>query len=191
MISSLTGTASLEASNGSILGVNLEEALRRSHRRPIDVERDMRLGATTFDKVEASLAVGEGRAQVRRGVMTSHGVKAELDGLIELIDQSWALQVEATQTDAAGEASQDAAHLTFDIAGPWSQPTIRVIRRLDGAGGPAVALSAVMRRAVCASRITQCKFVQIKPNKRAFISLYSLGFLWRIWDFSKGYGESK
>ncbi len=135
VISSLTGTASLDASNGSILGVNLEEALRRSHRRPIDVERDMRLGTTTFDKVEGSLAVGEGRAQVRRGIMTSHGVKAELDGLIELIDQSWALRVEATQTDAAGEASQDAAHLTFDIAGPWSQPTIRVVS--DGSTEPA------------------------------------------------------
>ena len=126
-ISSLTGTASLDAADGSILGVNLEEALRRSHRRPIDAERDIRLGGTTFDKVDASLAVGEGRAQIRRGVMTSHGVKAELDGLIELIDQSLALQVDAVQTDATGEESQDAAHLTLDIAGPWSAPTIRTI----------------------------------------------------------------
>jgi AsmA protein len=133
-ISSLTGTASLEAADGSILGVNLEEALRRSHRRPIDAERDIRLGGTTFDKVDASLAVGQGRAQVRRGVMTSHGVKAELDGLIELVDQSWALQVNAIQTDATGEESQDAARLTLDIAGPWSQPTIRVIG--DGSTEP-------------------------------------------------------
>jgi AsmA protein len=134
-ISSLTGTASLEASDGSILGVNLEDALRRSHRRPIDVERDIRLGTTTFDKVDASLAIGEGRAQVRRGIMTSHGVKAELDGLIELIDQSWALQVNAIQTDATGEESQDAARLTLDIGGPWSQPTIRAVG--DGSTEPA------------------------------------------------------
>jgi AsmA protein len=126
-ISSLSGTASLEASDGSILGVNLEEALRRSHRRPIDAERDIRLGGTTFDKAEASLAVGEGRAQVRRGVMTSPGVRAEVDGLIQLVDQSWALQVNAIQTDPTGEESQDAARLTLDIAGPWSQPTIRAI----------------------------------------------------------------
>ena len=59
--------------------------------------------------------------------MTSHGVKAELDGLIGLGDQSWALQVDAIQTDAAGEESQDAAHLTLDITGPWSGPTIRAI----------------------------------------------------------------
>ena len=51
-ISSLTGIASLEAADGSILGVNLEEALRRSHRRPIDVERVMRLGGTPFDTIE-------------------------------------------------------------------------------------------------------------------------------------------
>ncbi len=126
-ISSLTGTASLEAANGSILGVNLEEALRRSHRRPIDIARDMRLGGTAFDKVDASLALNDGRAQVRRGVMTSHGVKADLDGLVDLIDQSWALQVKAIQTDASGEESQDAAHLTLGIAGPWSSPVIQEI----------------------------------------------------------------
>ena len=124
-ISSLTGTASLEAADGSILGVNLEEALRRSHRRPIDAERDIPLGGTAFDKVEASLAVGEGRAQVQRGVLTSHGVKADLDGFIEIVDQSLALQVDAIQTDATGEESQDAARLTLDIVGPWSRPTIR------------------------------------------------------------------
>ena len=134
-ISSLRGTASLEASDGSILGVNLEETLRRSHRRRIDVERDMRLGTTTFDTVEASFEVGEGRARVRRGVMTSHGMKAELNGSVELIDQSWALRVNAIQTDAAGEESQDAAHLTLDIAGPWSAPTIRAIG--DGSIEPA------------------------------------------------------
>ena len=94
----------------------------------------MRLGGTPFDTIETSLAVDEGRAQVQRGVMTSHSMKAGLDGLIGLVDESWALQVNATQTDAAGEESQDAAHLTLDIAGPWSQPTIRAIS--DGSTEP-------------------------------------------------------
>jgi AsmA protein len=133
-IASLTGTASLEVADGSILGVNLEEALRRSRRRPIDVERDIRLGGTAFDKVDVSLALNDGRAQVQRGAMTSHGVTADLSGLIGLVAQSWALHVNAVQTDAAGEESQDAAHLTLDIAGPWSAPTIRAIG--DGSTEP-------------------------------------------------------
>ena len=119
-VASLTGTASLEAADGSILGVNLEEALRRSRRRPIDVERDLHLGGTAFDKVDVSLALEDGRAQVRRGMLTSHGVTAELDGLIDLIAQSWALRLNAVQTDAAGQESQDAARLRLDVAGPWS-----------------------------------------------------------------------
>ncbi|HZZ21357.1 MAG TPA: AsmA-like C-terminal region-containing protein [Roseiarcus sp.] len=133
-IASLTGTASVEAADGSILGVNLEEALRRSRRRPIDVERDLRLGGTAFDKVDVLLALTDGSARVQRGVMTSHGVTAELGGLIDLVAQSWALNVNAVQTDAAGEESQDAAHLTLDIAGPWSAPTIRAIG--DGSTDP-------------------------------------------------------
>ena len=124
-IASLTGTASLEAANGSILGINLEEALRRSRRRPIDVGRDMRIGGTAFDRFDVSLALEDGRAQVQRGRMTTHGMKAGLDGFVDLGRQNWALQVNAIQTDAAGEESQDAAHLALDISGPWSQPTIR------------------------------------------------------------------
>ena len=72
--------------------------------------------------------------------MASHGVKAELNGLIDLVAQNWALQVNAIQTDAAGEESQDAAHLTLDIAGPWSQPTIRA----TGEARP--SLSGIRRR---------------------------------------------
>ena len=36
-VADLSGSASLEAADGGIVGVNLEEALRRSQRRPIDV----------------------------------------------------------------------------------------------------------------------------------------------------------
>jgi AsmA protein len=135
-VASLTGTASLAAANGSILGVNLEEALRRARHRTIDLERDLRIGGTAFDKLDVSLALTNGRARVERGVMTSHGVTAELDGLIDLGAQSWALRVNAVQTDAAGEKSQDANHLTLGVAGPWSAPTIREIGESGASGDP-------------------------------------------------------
>jgi AsmA protein len=126
-VAALTGTAALDAADGGIVGVNLEEALRRSKRRPIDVARDMRLGGTAFDNLAISVSLDDGRAQVERGAMTSRGVGAELDGLIDLVAQQWALRLNALQTDAAGEASQNAAHLTLDIDGPWAAPTIRAI----------------------------------------------------------------
>ena len=64
--------------------MNLEEALRRTRNRPIDVERDVRLGGTAFDKLDVSLVLDQGRARVEHGVLTSRGVTAELSGLIDL-----------------------------------------------------------------------------------------------------------
>jgi len=134
-VAGLSGSASLEAADGGIVGVNLEEALRRSQRRPIDVARDMRLGGTAFDTLGVSFVLDNGRARVERGAMTSRGVGAELEGLVDLVAQRWDLRLNAVQTDAAGEESQNAAHLTLDIDGPWSAPTIRAIG--DAGGSPA------------------------------------------------------
>ena len=143
-IADLSGSASLEAADGGIVGVNLEEALRRSQRRPIDVARDMRLGGTAFDKLAVSFALDNGRARVEHGAMTSRGVAADLEGLVDLVGARWSLRLNTVQTDAAGEESQNAAHLTLDIDGPWSAPSIRAIGDGGGnepAGDPAAPLS--------------------------------------------------
>jgi AsmA protein len=132
-VAALTGTAALEAADGGIVGVNLEEALRRSQRRPVDVARDMRLGGTAFDKLSVSLGLNDGRAEIERGTMTSRGMGAELDGLINLVAQQWSLRLNAVQTDAAGEKSQNAAHLKLGIDGPWAAPMVRAIGEGDGA----------------------------------------------------------
>ena len=124
-IAHLNGSAALTAADGAIAVINLEEALRRSQRRQIDVERDLRPGDTAFDKLEASVTLDNGRARIERGEMTSRGVAARLAGSIDLAGQAWDLTVDAVQTGAAGEESQDAAHLTLDIQGPWSGPTVR------------------------------------------------------------------
>ena len=71
-----------------------------------------------------------------------------MKGLIDLVAQEWALRVNAVQTDAAGEESQNAAHLTLDIDGPWRAPTVRAIgdrggeRARRGASDGAIAVSA-------------------------------------------------
>jgi AsmA protein len=132
-VAALTGTGAIEAADGGIVGVNLEEALRRSQRRPIDVARDTRLGGTAFDKLAVSVSVDDGRVRIERGAMTSRGVSAGLEGMINLVAQSWALRLNAVQTDADGKESQNAAHLTLDIDGPWAAPQIRAVGAGDGA----------------------------------------------------------
>jgi AsmA protein len=132
-VAGLSGSTTLKLEQGVLRGVNLEEALRRSQRRPIDVARDMRVGGTAFDRLSLELALGQGVAHVVNGELAAHGVSANMEGAIDLGARNWDLRVNAVQTDAAGEESPDAAHLSLDIDGPWSQPTIR-------AAGPADAL---------------------------------------------------
>jgi len=134
-IATLTGSASLKAADGSILGVNLEEALRRSQRRPLDVEHDLRLGATAFDELDLSLALSNGRTSVQSGRIISRGVSAELGGDIDLPAQTLDLRVDAAQTGADGEKPRDGARLRVDIDGPWSAPEIRAAVD-DGAPQP-------------------------------------------------------
>jgi len=132
-VAALTGTAALEATDGGIAGVNLEEALRRSQRRPIDISRDMRLGGTAFDRLAVSVSLDNGRARIEHGAMASRGVGAELEGIIDLAAQSWALRLNAVQTDSSGAESQDAARLALDIDGPWSAVEVRTIGARDPA----------------------------------------------------------
>jgi AsmA protein len=120
----LGGSARLKLEQGEVAGVNLEQLLRRSQRRTIDVARDMRIGETAFDSLSLELALAEGVAHVVNGDLLAPGVAADLQGAIDLAARSWSLRVNAAQTDATGAESKDSAHLSLDIGGPWSQPTI-------------------------------------------------------------------
>lgn len=122
--SEIGGSARLKLEQGAVAGVNLEQLLRRSQRRPIDIARDMRIGETPFDRLSLELALGEGVAHVVNGDLLAPGVAADLQGAIDLAARSWSLRLNAAQTDAAGAESKDSAHLSLDIEGPWSQPAI-------------------------------------------------------------------
>ena len=124
-IAGLAGTASLAGQQGSILGVNLEEALRRSQRRPLDVSRAMRTGQTAFDRIGVSALIGGGVAHITRGNLAARGLTADLAGAIDLPRQTLDLRLDAMQTDSSGEISKDAARLTLDIAGAWSALSVR------------------------------------------------------------------
>jgi AsmA protein len=128
-VAGLGGSASLRLEQGAVSGINLEQALRRSQRRPIDVARDMRIGGTAFDTLVLEVALGRGIIHVVNGELGAHGVAANLQGQIDLPAQAWDLRANAMQVGAAGQESPEAAHLSFDVEGPWSAPTIRV---LDG-----------------------------------------------------------
>ena len=60
MTNTLNGTASLTAHNGALVGLNVEQLLRRLERRPLSGNGDFRSGRTPYDQLVLNLAIDHG-----------------------------------------------------------------------------------------------------------------------------------
>jgi uncharacterized protein YhdP len=127
LAASLSGSATFELQAGTINGVNFEEALRRSVRRPVDFARDMSTGETNFSSALARLEIAGGQAQIVEARMEGPGAIVEVQGAIDIAARAWRARIEAMQASAVGEPSVDAARLTIGLFGPWSAPTMSAL----------------------------------------------------------------
>jgi hypothetical protein len=57
--------------------------------------------------------------------MTGPGVSASLAGSVDIMERQLSARATAAQTDKDGVPTADGPHLDFDIAGPWSAPTVK------------------------------------------------------------------
>jgi len=130
-IAGLGGKASFTLEDGALSGVNLEEALRRNQRRPLDVSKDMRSGGTAFEKATLDVLIGQGVVHVANGSIVARGLRADLEGAVDLAARDLSLRLNAAQTEPTGAVSPDAAHLSLDIEGPWSDPAVRSVDATD------------------------------------------------------------
>ncbi len=64
MTNTLSGTASLNAHNGALAGINLEQLLRRLERRPLSGNGDFRTGRTPFDQFILGLKIEQGQISI-------------------------------------------------------------------------------------------------------------------------------
>ncbi len=138
-IAGLGGRASFALDDGALSGVNLEEALRRNQRRPLDVSKDMRIGGTAFERAALDVLIEKGGARIVNGALKARGLRADIEGAIDLVSRGLNVRLNAVQTDPEGAAPPDAARLSFDIEGPWSNPSVEPAA--EGAVGDHPALS--------------------------------------------------
>ena len=122
VVASAHAQANFKAENGAILGLDFEEALRRNQRRPLDIARDLTTGQTPFDSANAELAIDDGRARIVAARLAGPGVNIESNGEIDLSGCAWRTRFEASQADAQGAPTSDAARLNLELSGPWLGP---------------------------------------------------------------------
>jgi AsmA protein len=121
---SLSGEASATLKAGAVDGVSVEEAMRRSLRRPVDVARDLGNGATRFSLAKLRLSLAAGSATIEEGHVEGPGSTIDLSGTIDIAARTIEARALATQSDAQGAPSPNAAQLTIMLFGPWSAPNV-------------------------------------------------------------------
>jgi AsmA protein len=131
LAASLSGSATLELQGGTLDGVNFEQALRRSLRRPVDFARDMATGQTHFSSARAHLEIADGVARIVEARLDGPGATVQVQGAIDIAAREWRARIEAVQSSAEGSPSVDAARLTIGLLGPWTAPTIAALANTD------------------------------------------------------------
>lgn len=115
----LNGTASLNAHDGALAGINVEQLLRRLEKRPLSGNGDFRSGHTPYDQLALNLKIDQGTVTVQSLRLDGPVVRLTLAGEASIPSRDLDLQGTATLV-SAGTADEFA--LPFTVEGPWDDP---------------------------------------------------------------------
>ena len=133
----LNGTASLNAYNGALAGINVEQLLRRLERRPLSGNGDFRSGRTPFDQFVLTLKIERGQVSVDDMHMAGPAVRLSVGGQVSVPTRD--LDLNGVATLASNETANE-FDLPFVVQGQWDDPIMlpdaqSLIRR-SGAAAP-------------------------------------------------------
>ncbi len=133
----LNGTATLNARDGALTGINVEQLLRRLERRPLSGNGDFRSGRTSYDQLAVSLKIDHGTVSVDDMHIDGPAVRLAVGGEASLPTRDLDLKGVATLVSTASANEFD---LPFVVQGPWDDPIMlpdpqSLIRR-SGAAAP-------------------------------------------------------
>jgi AsmA protein len=133
----LSGTATLNAHDGALNGINVEQLLRRLERRPLSGNGDFRSGRTPYDQLAVSLKIDNGTVSVDDMHIDGPAVRLAVGGEASLPTRDLDLKGVATLVSTASANEFD---LPFIVQGQWDDPIMlpdpqSLIRR-SGAAAP-------------------------------------------------------
>jgi AsmA protein len=135
----LNGTAGLSGQNGALLGLDVEELLRRLQRRPLSGGGDFRTGRTPYDKIAVALMIVHGTAKVQDMNIVGPAVKVALAGSASIPARNLDLTGTATLA-ATSRTKRGPFELPFFVQGSWDDPIMlpdaEALIRRSGAAAP-------------------------------------------------------
>jgi AsmA protein len=143
----LTGVAGLTGQDGALLGLNVEQLLRRLERRPLSGGGEFRTGRTPYDKITVALKITRGIVTVDDVKIEGSAVRLALGGSASIPERDLDLKGTAGLV-AAAKPGTVAFELPFIVQGSWDDPIMlpdpEALIRRSGAAAP--LLDAVRER---------------------------------------------
>jgi AsmA protein len=124
MTRTLNGTASLNGRQGSLVGWNVEQLLRRLERRPLSGTGDFRNGKTPFEKLTAEFKIADGVAIVETVNLEGSKVRLGLAGSASIPARDFDLHGVAALASTTAADAPPAFELPFVVQGPWDDPIL-------------------------------------------------------------------
>jgi AsmA protein len=124
MTRTLNGTANLTGRQGSLVGWNVEQLLRRLERRPLSGTGDFRNGRTPFEKLNADFRIADGIATVEHVSMEGSKVRLGLAGSASIPARDFDLRGVAALASATTADAPPSFELPFVVQGSWDDPIL-------------------------------------------------------------------
>ncbi len=133
----LNGSASLTAHAGALVGINVEQLLRRLERRPLSGSGDFRSGRTPFDELMVNLQIDHGTVSVNDMHVDGPVVRLAVAGQASVPMRDLDLKGTATLISTA---TDNQFELPFIVQGRWDDPIMlpdpQSLIRHSGAAAP-------------------------------------------------------
>lgn len=123
LMSALSGKAELKVTEGAVIGIDLNRMLKGLRKGQFLGLSNNESERTEFSDLAATFTIAKGRAQTADLRLISQPLRATGDGVIDLGQQQFDLNLRPKLLTADSEASADAGfEVPVRIQGPWDKP---------------------------------------------------------------------
>lgn len=137
VISQAQGRTSVTVKQGELIGMALNDALRRIEKRPLLASLNWRSGRTPFDQAQVHLSLKDGIGEIADSRLSSPALVANLHGQLSLPHRT--LNLKADVSPLTPSPSPEPA-IVFDVSGGWDNivvtPEARSLIQRSGAAKP-------------------------------------------------------
>lgn len=141
----LNGSAALSGKSGALVGLNVEQLMKRLERRPLSAGAELHTGRTPYKEIAIALKIVEGKVTVDDLKIEGSSVRLAVAGSASIPARD--LDLKGTATLLSATAS-DGFELPFVVQGSWDDPLVlpdaQILIRRSGAAAP--LLNAVRNR---------------------------------------------